>query len=175
MMDNRMKQSRLFAGMNDGELTACLQCCGAGVVRYRADEIVFRQGERPTKLFVLLSGAVEIALGLGLVALPKERRRMSLLATTFLVAVFPGNISQYVNQVDGLGLDTDGKRLVRLLIEPLLWAAALHAGGRQETHMKRTCGKPEMALGAQHPRPGLVEESPKPRGIEGTPGAVDEA
>lgn len=60
MMDNRMKQSRLFAGMNDGELTACLQCCGAGVVRYRADEIVFRQGERPTKLFVLLSGAVSV-------------------------------------------------------------------------------------------------------------------
>lgn len=78
---------------------------------------------------VLLSGAVEIALGLGLVALPKERRRMSALATTFLVAVFPGNISQYLNRVDGLGLDTDRKRLVRLAVEPLMWATALHAGG----------------------------------------------
>lgn len=29
----------------------------------------------------------------------------------------------------GLGLDTDRKRLVRLFLEPLMWAAALHAGG----------------------------------------------
>lgn len=69
---------------------------------------------------VLLSGAVEIALGLGLVALPKERRRMAALLATFLVAVFPGNISQYVNRVDGLGLDSDRKRLIRLLVEPLM-------------------------------------------------------
>lgn len=78
---------------------------------------------------VVLSGAVEIALGLGLLVLPKERRRMSALTTAFLVAVFPGNIAQYRQRVDGLGLDTDGKRLVRLLIEPALWATALHAGG----------------------------------------------
>ena len=78
---------------------------------------------------VLLSGAVEISLGLGLVALPKERRRMAGLLTAFLVAVFPGNIAQYRNSVDGLGLDTDRKRLVRLLLEPAMWAAALHAGG----------------------------------------------
>lgn len=38
---------------------------------------------------VLLSLAVEIALGLGLVALPKERRRMAALTTAFLVACSP--------------------------------------------------------------------------------------
>lgn len=54
---------------------------------------------------------------------------MSALLTTFLVAVFPGNISQYVNHADGLGLDTDRKRLIRLFAEPLMWAVALHAGG----------------------------------------------
>lgn len=69
---------------------------------------------------VLLSGAVEIALSLGLVALPKERRRMAGLTTAFLVAVFPGNIAQYRNRVDGLGLDTDRKRLIRLFTEPLM-------------------------------------------------------
>lgn len=78
---------------------------------------------------VLLSGAVEIALGLGLLVLPKERARMAALATTFLIGVFPGNIAQYRNQVGGLGLDTDRKRLVRLLAEPAMWATALHAGG----------------------------------------------
>lgn len=78
---------------------------------------------------VLLSGAVEIALGLGLVALPKERRRMAALTFATLVAVFPGNIAQYVHHRDGLGLDSDRKRLVRLFTEPLMWAVALHAGG----------------------------------------------
>ena len=78
---------------------------------------------------VLVSGAVEIALGLGLLVLPRERRRMAALTTAVLVAVFPGNISQYVHQRDGLGLDTDRKRLVRLFTEPLMWAVALHAGG----------------------------------------------
>jgi uncharacterized membrane protein len=78
---------------------------------------------------VLISGAVEFALGVGLVGPPKERRRMAGLLTAFLVAVFPGNISQYVRHADGLGLDTDRKRLVRLLVEPLMWAVALHAGG----------------------------------------------
>ena len=63
------------------------------------------------------------------VVLPEERRRMAALTTATLVAVFPGNIAQYVHQRDGLGLDTDRKRLVRLFTEPLLWAVALHAGG----------------------------------------------
>jgi uncharacterized membrane protein len=78
---------------------------------------------------VLLSGAAEIALGLGLLALAKERRRMAALTAAFLVAVFPGNIAQYRNRVDGLGLDTDGKRLGRLFLQPVLCATALHAGG----------------------------------------------
>jgi uncharacterized membrane protein len=78
---------------------------------------------------VLVSGAVEIALGVGLLTLPAERRRMAALATAFLVGVFPGNIAQYRNRVGGLGLDTDRKRLGRLLVEPLMWATALHAGG----------------------------------------------
>ena len=78
---------------------------------------------------VLVSGAVEIALGLGLLVLPKERRRMAALTFATLVAVFPGNIAQYVHHRDGLGLDTDRKRLIRLFTEPLMWAVALHAGG----------------------------------------------
>ena len=53
---------------------------------------------------------------------------MAGLATTFLVAVFPGSIAQYRNRVGGLGLDTDRKRLIRLYVEPLMWATALHAG-----------------------------------------------
>ena len=80
-------------------------------------------------LTVLGSGVVEIALGAGLVALPKHRRLMGGLLAAFFVAIFPGNIAQYVEGTDAFGLDTDTKRLVRLFFQPLLVLWALFAGG----------------------------------------------
>ena len=43
------------------------------------------------------------------------------------MAIFPGNISQYVNGIDAFGLDSDTARLVRLFFQPLLvvWALCL--------------------------------------------------
>ena len=74
---------------------------------------------------VVYSGIAEIALG-GALALTDEARRETVgkIAAAFFVAVFPGNISQYVNQRSAFGLDTDGKRFARLLFQPLLvlWA-----------------------------------------------------
>ena len=78
---------------------------------------------------VLASGVVEIALGVGLVALWKYRVQLGLLAAAFFVAIFWGNISQYINQVDAFGLDTDTKRFVRLLFQPVLVAWALISTG----------------------------------------------
>lgn len=78
---------------------------------------------------VLLSGAAEIALGAALAGLPKERRRIGGLAAAFFTAIFPGNVPQYRNRVDGFGLDTDAKRAARLAGQPLLVAWALYAGG----------------------------------------------
>jgi uncharacterized membrane protein len=78
---------------------------------------------------VLASGVVEIALGVGLVALWKYRVQMGLLAAAFFVAIFWGNISQYINQVDAFGLDTDTKRFARLLFQPVLVAWALISTG----------------------------------------------
>ena len=42
----------------------------------------------------------------------------------FFVAVFPGNISQFVTGTDAFGLDTDAARGIRLVFQPLLiiWA-----------------------------------------------------
>lgn len=114
---------------------------GAGMAFAGVSHLTFAREEFPAQVpnwakkamstddIVVLSGALEIALGTGLLLLPKERRRMAALTTAFLVAVFPGNIAQYVHRRDGLGLDTDRKRLIRLLAEPLMWAVALHAGG----------------------------------------------
>ncbi|WP_316795412.1 hypothetical protein [Pedobacter agri] len=74
---------------------------------------------------VIYSGLVEIAMGTALVFAPKKYRpAVGILAASLFVAVFPGNISQYVNKRDGFGLDTDQKRLMRLFFQPVLifWA-----------------------------------------------------
>jgi uncharacterized membrane protein len=78
---------------------------------------------------VLASGVVEIALGVGLIALWKYRVQIGWLAAAFFVAIFWGNISQYVNGVNAFGLDTDTKRLVRLFFQPLLVMWALLSTG----------------------------------------------
>lgn len=78
---------------------------------------------------VLASGVVEIVLGLSLVGLWRYRVQVGLLVAAFFVAVFPGNISQYLNHVDAFGLDTDRARLIRLFFQPLLVIWALWSTG----------------------------------------------
>lgn len=74
---------------------------------------------------VMASGGVEIVLGAGLALLNRDRVLVGRLLAAFFVAVFPGNIAQYVNKRDGFGLDSDAKRLVRLFFQPVLIAWAL--------------------------------------------------
>ena len=78
---------------------------------------------------VLLSGVAEIGLGSALALLPGRRIPVGLAAAAFFIAIFPGNISQYVTQTDGFGLDTDQKRLIRLFFQPLLVVWALWSTG----------------------------------------------
>ncbi len=74
---------------------------------------------------VMASGGVEIMLGVGLAVLPRDRVRIGRLLAAFFVAVFPGNIAQYRNRRDAFGLDTDRRRFIRLLFQPVLAAWAL--------------------------------------------------
>jgi len=74
---------------------------------------------------VMASGGVEIMLGAGLALLRRDRVLIGRLLAAFFVAVFPGNIAQYVNKRDAFGLDSDRKRFVRLLFQPVLVAWAL--------------------------------------------------
>ncbi|MBM7499278.1 hypothetical protein M3C58_00010 [Brachybacterium muris] len=83
----------------------------------------------PEDIVVLGSGVVEVALGASLTALPRYRRLTGVALAAFYVAVFPGNVSQYLEGVDAFGLDTDAKRLARLFGQPLLIAAALWGAG----------------------------------------------
>jgi uncharacterized membrane protein len=78
---------------------------------------------------VLASGVVEILLGLGLVVLWKYRVQLGLLAAIFYVAIFWGNISQYLNHTDAFGLNSDRARFIRLLFQPLLVVWALGTTG----------------------------------------------
>ena len=83
----------------------------------------------PMDIVVIASGIVEIALGGALIALPRRRTIVGWIVAAFFVAIFPGNISQYVERIDSFGLDTDRARLVRLLFQPLLVIWALWATG----------------------------------------------
>jgi len=78
---------------------------------------------------VLASGVVEIVLGLSLIFLWRYRVVVGWVVAAFFVAIFPGNISQYVNQVDAFGLDSDRARFIRLFFQPLLVAWALWSTG----------------------------------------------
>jgi len=77
---------------------------------------------------VLASGIVEIVLGLSLASL-RRRKEVGIATAIFFIAIFPGNISQYVNQVDAFGLDSDRARFIRLLFQPLLVLWALWSTG----------------------------------------------
>ncbi len=72
---------------------------------------------------VLASGVVEIAIGVWLLT-GYKKKIAGLAAATLFIAVFPGNISQWLTQTDAFGLNTDEARLTRLFFQPLLviWA-----------------------------------------------------
>jgi uncharacterized membrane protein len=83
----------------------------------------------PDDLVVVGSGVVELALGAALIALPRHQVAVGWIVAAFFVAIFPGNISQYVNQEDAFGLTSDLARAVRLVFQPLLVLWALWSTG----------------------------------------------
>lgn len=80
-------------------------------------------------LVVVLSGFVEIALGLGLILLKKWERQVGIVVSLFFLAVFPGNISQFLTHTDAFGLNSDFARAVRLIFQPVLVLWALWSTG----------------------------------------------
>lgn len=78
---------------------------------------------------VVASGIVEIILGAALLLMARRRVPVGWVVAVFFIAVFPGNIAQWLDARDGFGLDTDTKRLVRLFFQPLLVALTLFATG----------------------------------------------
>jgi uncharacterized membrane protein len=129
--------SSLLRSVGQGALGAVLLTAGAGHLTTKRQEF---QAQVPSWLpldpdrVVVASGFVELALGAALLATWRQpaRRRLGRVVAGFFVGVFPGNVAQFVERRDGFGLDTDGKRAVRLLGQPALVAWAL-AATRNET------------------------------------------
>lgn len=59
-MEHPLSSCPLFAGLAPGEIQACLDACGAAVRSYAREQIIFRPGETPARLLVLLEGAVRV-------------------------------------------------------------------------------------------------------------------
>jgi uncharacterized membrane protein len=106
----------------------------AGIGHLTTNRLEF-QAQVPTllkdyaDLVVLASGVVEISLGAGLIALWKYRVQIGWLVALFFIAIFWGNISQYLNHTDAFGLNSDRARAIRLLFQPLLVIWALWSTG----------------------------------------------
>lgn len=106
----------------------------AGISHLGTNRVEFR-AQVPTlfkdyaDFVVLASGVVEILLGLGLIAAWKYRAQIGWAVAVFFVAIFWGNISQFVNGVDAFGLNSDRARATRLLFQPLLVIWALWSTG----------------------------------------------
>ena len=81
-------------------------------------------------IVVILSGIVEIFLGLGLAFWKTQRVRFGWALALFYVLIFPGNIAQYLNGTDAFGsLNSDAARLTRLFFQPVLISWALWSSG----------------------------------------------
>ena len=119
-------------GVSQAALGAFL--LSAGVSHLTVSRLEF-QAQVPTWLpldpdfVVISSGIVEILLGLALITLWRFRKRVGLVVALFFVAIFPGNINQFVNGIDAFGLNSDSARAVRLLFQPVLVLWALWSTG----------------------------------------------
>ena len=119
-----LKIARLLARV---ALGAALVYAGIGHLTFSRQEF---QAQVPVWLplgpdfVVLASGAVEIVLGLGLLSTGRLSAYFGLATAAFFIAIFPGNINQYLEGIDAFGLSTDEARLTRLFFQPLLvvWA-----------------------------------------------------
>jgi uncharacterized membrane protein len=104
----------------------------AGVGHFNSTE-TFRAQVPPflpaPDLIIQVSGVMELALGSWLLFGRRSRARAGIAAALFFVAIFPGNISQFITQTPAFGLDSDVARGVRLLFQPVLIAVALWSTG----------------------------------------------
>ena len=84
---------------------------------------------RSKDLVVILSGIVELTLGLSMIFWKNQRINTGIALAIFYVLIFPGNIAQYLNHTNAFHLNTDNARLIRLFFQPVLIVWALWSTG----------------------------------------------
>lgn len=129
---------------------------GAGLLFAGTGHLTFARGSfaaqvpawlpLPTDLVVVASGLVEIALGLALIVWARRRVLIGWITAGFFLAVFPGNVEQFVSGTDAFGLDSDLSRGIRLLFQPLLIVWALWSTGAWKAWRTRRSGRADARL-----------------------------
>ena len=92
-------------------------------------------------LVVILSGIIEILLGVLLVIRKKHQVQMGWIVAAFFVLVFPGNIAQLTEHRDAFGLNSDLKRWLRLPFQPVLIMLTLWSTGAWQKWRTRKSGR----------------------------------
>lgn len=113
-------------------LGAVLTFAGVGHLTFARQSFVAQVPQwlpLPVDVVVVASGVVEILLGLSLILLARYRVAVGWIVAAFFVAVFPGNLEQFVRGTDAFGLDGDIARAVRLVFQPVLVLWALWSTG----------------------------------------------
>jgi uncharacterized membrane protein len=87
------------------------------------------QNENFIDIIVIVSGYIEIIFGVTLIFLKKYKSYIGIALAIFFILIFPGNINQYIYEIDALRLDSDEKRFYRLLFQPVLVLWALWSSG----------------------------------------------
>ena len=125
-----------------GQVVLGIVLAYAGVAHLTYSRAEF-QAQVPTFLHgqadfvVVASGVVEVVLGLGLITLWKYRVQIGWITALYFIAIFPGNISQYLNGVDAFSLNSDRARALRLLFQPILVVGALWSTGAWRSYRSR--------------------------------------
>lgn len=86
---------------------------------------------------IAVSGVIEIAFAISLLVARQRLWLVGWLLAGFFVAIFPGNISQFLTGTDAFGLNSDLARGVRLLFQPVLVVWALWCTGAWQEFRKR--------------------------------------
>jgi uncharacterized membrane protein len=113
-------------------LGSALLVAGTGHLTVQRDEFQAQVPEwfpAEPDAVVVVSGVVELLLGAALVLSGRRSAPVGVVVAGFFVVIFPGNIGQFVEHTSAFGLDTDTKRFVRLLFQPVLVVWALWSTG----------------------------------------------
>jgi uncharacterized membrane protein len=88
-------------------------------------------------LVVVLSGIVEVLLGLSLLLWVRQRTTVGWVVAVFFVAIFPGNIAQLMEHRNAFSLNSDLARWLRLPLQPVLISIALWSTGAWQRWRQR--------------------------------------